>query len=92
MLDARQDFIDALEAFVRSELRTSAIPADYHQDSIQVIDARNHLFRNAGARGTDEEAAIYALRDLCRVDEDTMELVPNRQRFAAIAKELGLCD
>lgn len=90
MLDERTDFINALESYVLSELRQSAVPADYHNGSVQIADARNHLFRNAGVGGTDEELGIYALRDLCRVDEDTMELVPNRQRFAAIAKELGL--
>ena len=90
MLNEKEDFIEALYDFVRAELRDSATPADYNGESVQIIDARNHLFRNAGPCGTDEEAGVYTLRDLCRVDEDTMETVPNRQRFAAIAKEYGL--
>lgn len=90
MLNEKQDFIDALENYVLDELRRTAMPADYNNESVRVVDARNHLFQNVGKAGTDEEDGIYALRDLCRVDEDTMEMIPNRQRFAAIAKEFGL--
>lgn len=90
MTNEKKDFIDALESYTLSELRRTATPAEYNNESVEIVDARNHLFRNAGRAGTDEEHGVYALRDLCRVDEDTMEMVPNRQRFAAIAKELGL--
>lgn len=90
MLDPVTDFVDALEAFVRAQLRESAVPADYHNDSVQVVDARNHLFRNVGPRGTDEEQAIYPLRGLCHIDDETMELVPDRQRIAAVAREVGV--
>ena len=90
MLDEKKDFIDALDAYIRSELRHSAEPADYNTDAIEIIDARNHLFRNVGSRGTDEELGFFALRDLCQLDEDTMEFIPNRMRLAALAREFGI--
>lgn len=90
MADEKEDFINALDSYVQAELRSTVEPAEYSNESVEIVDARNHLFRNAGRAGTDEEQSIYALRDLCRVDEETMETVPNRQRLAAIAKELGL--
>lgn len=90
MTNEKEDFVNALDSYVQTELRRTAEPAEYNNESIEIVDARNHLFRNAGCAGTDEEHGIYALRDLCRVDEDTMEMIPNRQRFAAIAKEFGL--
>ena len=90
MLNEKADFVDALDSFIRSELRYSAEPADYNTDAIEIIDARNHLFRNVGRRGTDEELGFFAIRDLCHIDEDTMEFVPNRMRLAAIARELGI--
>lgn len=90
MFDEKKDFIDALEAFVKAELRASIEPADYNSEAIEIVDARNHLFRNIGRGATDEEHNIYAIRDLCRVDEDTMETVPDRMRFAAIAREYGI--
>lgn len=90
MLHEKTDFVDALDQFIRSELRHSAEPADYNTDSIEIVDARNHLFRNAGKKGTDEELGFYTIRDLCHIDEDTMDFVPNRQRLFALAREFGL--
>ncbi len=81
-----KDFIDALEAYVRERLAASGQPADYNVEALHVVDARNHLFRPAGKRPTDEADDIYALRDLCRVDETTMEMVPDRGRLAAVAR------
>lgn len=86
MIDQTTDFVDALESFVKAELRLSMEPADYNNEAIEIVDARNHLFRNVGRQATDEEQGIYAIRDLCHVDEDTMETVPNRMKFRAIAK------
>lgn len=81
-----QDFIDALENFVRAELAASGEPADYNVEAIRVVDARNHLFCQAGKRMTDEGGDIFALRDLCYVDEETMEMRPDRGRMAAVAR------
>lgn len=80
------DFINALESYVASELRAGGQPADYNNEALQIIDARNAVFRNVGRRPTDESDDVYALRDLCRVDEATMELVPDRERLARIAR------
>lgn len=86
MPDEKKDFADALLRFIEAELRESDEPADYNSHAVQVVDARNHLFRNAGRRMTDEQLGVYAIRELCRVDEDTMETVPDRRRVEAIAK------
>lgn len=88
MLDEKKDFADAFMSFLKAELRESDEPADYNSHAVEIVDARNHLFRNVGRRGTDEELGVYAIRDLCRVDEETMETVPDRQRVEAIAKGL----
>lgn len=81
-----EDFIDALESFINAELRASMEPADYNNEAIEIIDARNHLFSNVGRMSTDESLNIYAIRDLCHVDEDTLETVPNRMKLKAIAR------
>ena len=86
MLDEKAEFIDALERCVQNELRMSLEPAEYISEAIQIIDARNHLFRNVGRVSTDEELAIYAIRDLLCIDEDTLETIPNRMKFQSIAK------
>ena len=86
MTDEVKDFINALDRYVRSEVAASGMPADYNTEALRVADARNHLFHPAGRRATDESEDIYALRDLCRVDEDTMEVVPDRARMAAVAR------
>lgn len=90
MINEKAEFVDALDRFIQSELRHSSEPADYNTESIEIVDARNHLFRNVGNKGTDEELGFFAIRDLCHLDEDTMEFVPNRMRLAAIAREYGL--
>lgn len=92
MWNEAKDFTDALENFLKAELRACSEPADYNNESVEIIDARNHLFRNAGRRGTDEESGVYAIRDLCRVDEDTLETVPDRMRLSALARSYGLKD
>lgn len=86
MLNETEDFVEAMEQFVKAELRASMEPADYNNEAIEIIDARNHLFRNVGRQATDEELNIYAIRDLCCVDEATMETIPDRMKFKAIAK------
>lgn len=86
MTDEIRDFVDALERYVLDALRQSGQPADYNVEALCVVDARNHLFRPAGKRPTDEAADVYALRDLCHVDEDTLDVVPDRARLAAVAR------
>lgn len=86
MTDEVKDFIDALESYVRSAVAATGQPVDYCVEALHVVDARNHLFRPAGRCQTDEAEDIYALRDFYRVDEDLMELVPDRGRMAAVAR------
>lgn len=86
MTDETNDFVCELAAFVREQLAQGGEAADYNPDAIEIIDARNALFRNVGPRATDEAQNIYALRDLCRVDEATMEVVPDVGRLAAVAR------
>ena len=90
MLNEQKDFINALERFIQNELKASGEPADYNNHAIEIIDARNHLFRNVGIHETDEACGIFAIRSLCHIDEDSMEMVPDRQRLAALAREFGL--
>lgn len=86
MYNDTDEFVNALDSFVRAELRLSMQPADYNNEAVQIVDARNHLFRNVGVRATDEEKDVYAIRELCHVDEDTLDLVPNRMKLQAIAR------
>lgn len=86
MYNDTDEFVNALDSFVRAELRLSMQPADYNNEAVQIVDARNHLFRNVGVRATDEEEDVYAIRELCHVDEDTLDLMPNRMKLQAIAR------
>ncbi len=90
MLNEQKDFADALEEFILTVLRNGTEPADYNNEAIEIVDARNHIFRSAGKRGTDEELNLYAVRDLCRISEDNLETVPDRMRLLRIAQECGL--
>lgn len=87
MLDLKTDFVNALESFLKAELRASGEPADYNNEAIRIVDARNHLFVNVGRQQTDQELGIYSIRDLCHVDEESLETVPDRMRFLSIARE-----
>lgn len=86
MYNDTDEFVNALDSFVRAELRLSMQPADYNNEAVQIVDAHNHLFRNVGVRATDEEEDVYAIRELCHVDEDTLDLMPNRMKLQAIAR------
>lgn len=86
MLNETDDFVDALERYINLQLSTSHEPADYNSEAIRIVDARNHLFTNVGREVTDEELNIYAIRDLCHVDDNTLDTVPNRMKLQAIAR------
>lgn len=45
-----KDFVDALESYVKAQLQASGEPADYNVEALEIVDARNHLFRHAGKR------------------------------------------
>lgn len=86
MQDETQEFIDALERYIKNALRESTESAEYTHEALEIVDARNHLFRSADQRGTDEEHNIYALRDLLHVDTDTLETQVNRAKLKSIAR------
>ena len=87
---SHDDFVEALLNYVNAALRASGEAADYCQEALRVVDARNHLFASAGIHRTDEEQGIYALRDLCALDDETMEWRTDRARCAAVARDFGL--
>ncbi len=90
MSDELKDFVEALGLYVRSQLAAGGNEGDYCRDAVEILDARNLLFRHAGQQTTDEVENVYALRDLCRVDEETMELVPDEGRLLGAARNCGL--
>lgn len=77
--------MDALSAYIRAALPVGE-DADYCREAVKIIDARNGLFRNAGAHPTDEEHDIYTLRSLCRLNEETFALVPDEGRIRSLAR------
>ncbi len=80
-----ENFVAALTAYVRAALPPGT-DADYCHEAVQIVDARNGLFRNVGVHPTDEEHDIYSLRSLCRLDEDTFDFVPDEGRIRSIAR------
>lgn len=86
MNDEQRDFVAALLAYVRAALASAGEAADYCREAVRIVDARNHLFCPAGRRATDESENVYALRDLCRLDEDTLEMMPDEGRVASISR------
>lgn len=78
------NFVSSFSAYVRAALPPGE-DADYCHEAVQIVDARNGLFRSAGIRTTDEEHDIYELRSLCRLDEETLELVPDEGRLRSLA-------
>ncbi len=87
MTDEVKEFIDALEAHVRAALQQGDGMADYNVEAVRVLDARNHLFATVRGVHPDEAEGVYPLRGLCRVDEETLSLIPDRQRMAAVARD-----
>ncbi len=90
MTDETAEFVAALGRYVCQALAFSPEAPEYSHAAVEIVDARNHLFRAAGNRPTDETANIYALRDLCRTDEETLELRPDTGRLAAVARNCGV--
>ena len=78
-----EDFAEALCQFVWQQLHGQ--DGEYVKGAVRILDARNHLFTAIDQQMTDEAADIYALRDLCHVDED-MRTVPDMNRALRIAR------
>lgn len=82
-----EDFVQALERFVRAELaRTDGTP-EYSTRLIRVVDARGHLFASAGRGPADEAAGVYPLRDFFLPGTELQDFVPNRGRLLAVARD-----
>ena len=84
MKEGINDFVEAFYRFTLQEIHRVGDPF-YCTASIKISDARNHLFHTSDCLQTDEAEDIYALSDLCMVDEE-MQTVPNRQRMFRIAR------
>ena len=77
------EFARALCRYVAQELRDQ--DGEYVRGAVTVADARNHLFMPLPHQGTDESVDIYALADLCHVDDD-MQTVPDMNRALGVAR------
>ena len=77
------EFARALCRYVAQELRDQ--DGEYVRGAVKVADARNHLFMPLPHQGTDESVDIYALADLCHVDDD-MQTVPDLNRALGVAR------
>lgn len=78
-------FEEALREYVQGRLLATCPCDDYLDESVRIADARNALFITINETTTDEEHDIYSLRSLCRLDADTMNLVPDEGRIRSIA-------
>ena len=78
-----EEFAEALCHFVRRALNGQ--DGVYIQGAARILDARNHLFALLPHQATDEGADIYALADLCHLNDD-METEPDIYRALAIAR------
>lgn len=79
----RQEFASALCQHVAELLREQ--DCAYPQGAVHVIDARNHIFVDLPTQSTDEAADVYALADLCHVDE-SMDTLPDMNRALSVAR------
>ena len=60
----------------------------YQEEFVQaLLDYVGATLRN---HRTDEEQGIYALRDLCVLDDESMSLVPDAGRCRSVARDFGL--
>lgn len=84
------DFAEALLAYVEATLQGQDLQADYCHEAVRIVDAHNHLFVGLSHQSTDEQHSIYALRDLCSLDETSMELRPDRWRCLNVGRDCGL--
>lgn len=83
-MNQASDFAEALCQYVDEQLRYQ--DGEYILGAVRIIDARNHLFAAMLHQNTDEEADIYALRDLCHINEDTMETESDINRALCVAR------
>ena len=87
MFDEKKEFAEALAAFIHLSLAHQPQTAEYCADAVEIVDARNHVFRLVPNAGTDEELNRFSLQGLCRLDESSLELKPDAGRLMAVAKD-----
>lgn len=81
-----ETFVNALESHIADALdRIGDI--EYCHEAVKILDARNHIFKSLPNAASDEEHSVFALRDLCRLDEDTMTWHVDRNRLLAVARD-----
>lgn len=79
-------FCQALLRHIDHALQAYHGDAEYCHAAVQILDARNALFAHLDCAATDEERSIYALRDLCRMDPDTLLMRPDSLKVKAVAR------
>ena len=89
-MDLLSDFANALERHVAERLRLCEDSPDYVCEAVHIADAHNLLFITVEGGTTDEEHNLFALRDLCHLDDMTLNHVPDRQRIERLARHLLL--
>lgn len=81
-----EDLINALASHVADAINRIG-DIEYCQEAIKITDARNHIFQDLSNTSSDEEHSVFALRDLCRLDEETMQWQVDKNRLRAVAKD-----
>ncbi len=57
----------------------------YIKGALRIVDARNHIFMDVPHQSTDEASDVYALADLCHLNEE-MQTEPDMYRALAVAR------
>ncbi len=78
-----KDFAEALCRHVAGEL--VGHDGEYLTSAVKVVDARNHLFRTLPCQYTDEAEDVYAMSDLCCIDEE-MNTKPDMKKALSVAR------
>ncbi len=76
-------FAEALCRHVANELIGQ--DGEYVKGAVKVVDARNHYFQTLPHQSTDEAEDIYAIADLCHIN-DEMETEPDMNRALSVAR------
>ena len=79
-------FVEALTGYVADAVRRCG-DMEYCHEAVKICDARNPRFQSLTDAATDEEHSVYALRELCRLDADTMSWHANEGRIRAVARD-----
>lgn len=78
------DFVNALVSFINNEMDDGE-DMTYSRKAVKIVDARNHFFRKIDNAQSDESVDIFALKDLCFLDDD-MHFVPDVQHIRRVAR------